>query len=300
MGMGFHAGEVKAQQLAGVRVASEFANKMYRDFIPQSAESFLEKLQIIYVGSMDNQGRVWCSLVSGQQGFLSIRDNKTLVINGNISKEDPLITNIESNSKIGTLYLDFATRRRLRINGTASLEDGVIILDTNQVYGNCPKYIQTRTFSYNEPDDTGTTNTKRATNLSQDQKNWIEQSDTFFIASTNNDEMDASHRGGNPGFVKILENGAIVFPDYFGNFMFNTLGNIVINPNVGLVFIDFENRKTLQITGKATILWDEKGSPADFPGSERLVVVHPEEIVETKNALEFSAKLVELSPFNPK
>ncbi|MGR5960328.1 pyridoxamine 5'-phosphate oxidase family protein [Bacillus cereus] len=69
------------------------------------------------------------------------------------------------------------------------------------------------------------------------QQNWISESDTFIIASASSEgKMDISHRGGMPGFVHVINEKTIIFPDYSGNMLFNTLGNIVQNPNVGLLF----------------------------------------------------------------
>ncbi len=79
----------------------------------------------------------------------------------------------------------------------------------------------------------------------------------------------ASHRGGHPGFVHIINNRQLRIPDFTGNSMFNTLGNFVCNPYAGLIFIDFEQGRLLQLTGKAEILWDvddpqeEPGGPAE-------------------------------------
>ena len=91
-------------------------------------------------------------------------------------------------------------------------------------------------------------------------KAWIQSTDTVFIGSQGTDrKMDASHRGGNPGFVEALDNHTLRIPDYQGNSMYNTLGNFVQNPHAGLLIIDFDNGKTLQLTGKAEIIFDQSG-----------------------------------------
>ncbi|WP_221469511.1 pyridoxamine 5'-phosphate oxidase family protein [Cohnella nanjingensis] len=74
------------------------------------------------------------------------------------------------------------------------------------------------------------------------------------------------HRGGSPGFVRGAGDRELVFPDYFGNSMFNTLGNLHVNPRSGLPFIDFEPGGTLQLTGEAEVLWGEEGI-ADCPAA---------------------------------
>ena len=80
--------------------------------------------------------------------------------------------------------------------------------------------------------------------------------------------------------------------------MFNTLGNITLNPNTGLLFIDFERNRTLQITGRAEIVWD--GAQIEqYPGAERLVRFEMEAVIETQNALPFTWTFDSYSSANP-
>lgn len=113
----------------------------------------------------------------------------------------------------------------------------------------------------------------------------------FFVASgyrgqgeTPTFGMDASHRGGDSGFVRTLDEGSLRFPDYAGNNHFNTVGNLVLDPRVGLLFVDFETGSLLQLTGKASIDWD----PADLDsnaGARRLITVNIHEVVEIQSAV---------------
>ena len=111
--------------------------------------------------------------------------------------------------------------------------------------------------------------------LSPAQQERIAAADTFFIASAHPTRgADASHRGGGPGFVHVLGPDRLRFPDYPGNNMFNTLGNLRVDPRAGLVFPDFAGGGTLQLTGRATVRWDE-GAPAaavDFDVDEVLEI----------------------------
>ncbi|MBL4853112.1 MAG: pyridoxamine 5'-phosphate oxidase family protein [Robiginitomaculum sp.] len=90
--------------------------------------------------------------------------------------------------------------------------------------------------------------------------------------------IDVSHRGGRPGFVKVHENGMLTFPDFKGNRFFNTLGNIVQDPRIGLFFPDFETGNVVFLTGRAEIIWDDTRIHG-FTGAERLIDIVPEEIV---------------------
>ena len=131
----------------------------------------------------------------------------------------------------------------------------------------------------------------RGETLTPSQRKWIASADTFFIASGYRGEgdsasfgMDASHRGGEPRFVEIVDETRLLFPDYAGNNHYNTIGNLILDPRVGLLFVDFATGSLLQLTGHATIDWDS-GDVARFPGARRLVAIDIEEIVELPKAV---------------
>ena len=90
--------------------------------------------------------------------------------------------------------------------------------------------------------------------FSSDDRAFIESRAFFFIATADAEgRPDCSHKGGMPGFVRVSGPNELVFPDYDGNGMFKTLGNIASNPHVGLLFIDFEKPRRLRVNGTATI-----------------------------------------------
>ncbi|MCI0447449.1 pyridoxamine 5'-phosphate oxidase family protein, partial [bacterium] len=123
--------------------------------------------------------------------------------------------------------------------------------------------------------------------------------DTFFIASHHKDGgADASHRGGNPGFIQVLDKNTLRFPDYTGNTMFQTLGNISVNPNCGLLFIDFERGASLQLAGTAKIIWD-RDQLREFNGAERAVEFRASEIIEIAGVVPLQWKFESYSPHNP-
>lgn len=201
--------------------------------------------------------------------------------------------------QIGLLVIDLSTRRRLRINGKATRKpDSSTDVETRQVYFNCPKYIQRRHL-VTDNSQLPTTSVQDFDSLSPKHQQWITQTDTFFIASMHPESgADASHRGGYPGFVQVVNAKQLVFPDYAGNNMFNTLGNIALHPNSGLLFIDFEGGSTLQLTGTASIVW-EREHTQQFSGAERLVEFQIERVRETVNATNLRWQFSEYSPFNP-
>jgi hypothetical protein len=100
-----------------------------------------------------------------------------------------------------------------------------------------------------------------------------------------------------PGFVSV-DGDRLVWPDYTGNLMYNTLGNIAVHPRAGLVVPDFDSGAVLQLTGRAAIEWDSLRS-AEVPGAERLVELIVEEVVEIVGVLPPSVRVLDYSPFNP-
>ena len=140
---------------------------------------------------------------------------------------------------------------------------------------------------------------RRQSVLAEHQQRLIREADTFFIASHHPEAgTDASHRGGYPGFVHVLNDHRLVWPDYAGNTMFQTLGNISVNPQAGLLFVDFERGGTLQLTGRASILWDEERA-AEFPGAERLVEFDVDEVVAIAGRHSLEWRFLDYSPENP-
>ena len=189
----------------------------------------------------------------------------------------------------------------MRLNGEAERRPDGIHVFARQVYANCPKYIQAREWKAlaREPGAGRREHIRRSEALTDEQRWRIPRADTFFIASAHPEGgADASHRGGQPGFVRFAEDDVLEFPDYPGNTMFNTLGNIATDPNAGLLFLDFERGGTLQLAGKAKIVWEPERA-ALFAGAERVVEFRVEEVIETPGAVPLSWRFRGYSPFNP-
>jgi predicted pyridoxine 5'-phosphate oxidase superfamily flavin-nucleotide-binding protein len=98
--------------------------------------------------------------------------------------------------------------------------------------------------------------------------------------------------------VRFLGENALEFPDYSGNTMFDTLGNIAVNPSVGLLFLDFEGGGTVQLTGEARIVWDAERA-ARFAEAERVVEFRVQEAVEARGAVPLRWRFEGYSPLNP-
>lgn len=198
-----------------------------RPTIPPAAREFLDEQPMIVVGSVGGDGRVWASLPTGEPGFVQALDERTVEIDAAPVPGDPLADNLRGEgTAVGMISIDFDSRRRVRLNGRAEANLGVITVSARQVYANCPKYIQARRWESREGPGRSRNGARRTRRPSEEQRRLISGADTFFIASFHPEGgADASHRGGMPGFVRFVDEGTLEFPDYAGNAMFNTLGN---------------------------------------------------------------------------
>ncbi|MFC4244543.1 pyridoxamine 5'-phosphate oxidase family protein [Gryllotalpicola reticulitermitis] len=176
--------------------------------------------------------------------------------------------------------VEFAARRRVRINGAlvAASEDRLVV-EVDQAYGNCPQYIQQRLL---EPAAGAPTAAEIFPDvaLSDSDAQLIGTADTLFLGTVNPERgADASHRGGAAGFVRVETRTLLWWPDYPGNNLFNSLGNLAVDPEASLAFIDFDAGRTLQLSGTAHVEWDHVGDPGDDAGTGRRVVFETQRVV---------------------
>ena len=284
----FHAGETFVQRMAGLAEEAETVGRIVGDSLAPAVARFLRDQRLAVAASLDVAGRPWASVLSGPAGFLRALDHRRLSIGAIPPDDDPLAANLRARRELGLLVLDPQTRRRMRLNGEASLTRDGVLLRTEEVYGNCPKYIQKRVLRGDVDDPRG--RAEVGSRLEARHRDGIARADTLFLASFHPDSgADATHRGGRPGFVQVAGDRRIVVPDYPGNAMFNTLGNLHEYPRVGVLFVDFETGDTLQLTGRATLLFEP----------ERRLAVEVDEVRETSRGHRLRWDLVEYSPANP-
>ena len=129
---------------------------------------------------------------------------------------------------------------------------------------------------------------------------FIEARDLFFIATTDEDgQPQSSYKGGEPGFVRVLDEKTIAFPLYDGNGMYLTAGNLRTTKMVGLLFIDFEGRKRMRLNGVASVA-DDDSLLAEFPEAQMIVRVTATEVFPNCPRYIHEYKLVKRSRFVPK
>lgn len=305
----FHEGERAAQARVGAAVRERMAEigpRVIRDFMPDQHREFFEQLPFVIAGTVDADGQPWASVLAQPPGFIHSPDARHLTLHAQPLAGDPLQGTLVDGAAIGLLGIEPHTRRRNRMNGTVrGVNAEGFAVELSQSFGNCPKYIQAREPVYVErPASEAGPVVHESAQLDDDARRIIVQADTLFIATAYAGDkaqagraggVDVSHRGGKPGFVRVEADGTLTVPDFVGNYFFNTLGNLVVNPRAGLLFIDFDTGDLLYLAVTADIIWD--GPEVDaFAGAQRLMRFKVQSMRLVESSLPLRWGEAELSP----
>lgn len=294
---GFHPGELDVQCRAGVTAeASRLAGMLAPADMTGGPANFLAQREFAVLTARDHDGMLWTSPLLGPAGFLAA-DRTTLRVHGAPDPSDPL-RGLAADQQVGLLAVEFARRRRMRVNGLlTAVGPHELTIEAEQAYGNCPAYLQQRILEPTAVANPSSTAT-RSTTLTAAARALIRGADTFFVGTTHPTRgADASHKGGRPGFVRV-DGDDVWWPDYAGNNMFNSLGNISVDPSAALLFVDFSTGARLHLSGTAELEWLTPGAPGDDGGTGRRIHFHPTVIVEA-TPLPIHADGVRPSPHNP-
>jgi predicted pyridoxine 5'-phosphate oxidase superfamily flavin-nucleotide-binding protein len=256
----FHRGEILVQERVGVRDRMGVGGRhSIRSYMPEQHREFFAQLPFVVVGSVDDSGQPWASVLAGPPGFMTAASPQMLAVRALPLAGDPLV--LAPGRPVGLLGIEPHTRRRNRMNGVVHSVDSVgFAVRVQQSFGNCPKYIVPREASF-FPRSPG--EVVRSTKLDEVAVRMLRSADTFFIATAYpagkgeapSHGVDVSHRGGEPGFISV-EDGVLRVPDYIGNNYFNTLGNLAVNPKAGLLVIDWESGDLLFLAVRVEIVWE--------------------------------------------
>ena len=301
----FHAGEQALQARAGAREhLARVGPRVMREAMPDQHRVFFRQLPFIVIGSLDDAGQAWASMLAGPPGFIDSLDPRRLSVRTRPDAASPLASAMRPGASLGLLGIEPHTRRRNRANGSVSmLTDNGFEIDIRQSFGNCPQYIQAREAQYVEREREPTA-VARSNSIDPLARDIITRADTFFIASAHphaattaarSEGVDVSHRGGKPGFVRVDADGTLTVPDFSGNFFFNTLGNLALNPRAGLLFADFASGDLLHVAGTAEIIWDGPQVKA-FAGAQRLMKMRVQQVLRLKRAMPLTWSTAQLSP----
>ena len=136
--------------------------------------------------------------------------------------------------------------------------------------------------------------------IDDDDRAFIERCDMVFVATADAEgRPNCSYKGGEPGFVRVVDERTIALPSYDGNGMYLSMGNLLVNPHVGLLFINFEERKRLRLNGVASIAEDDP-LMADYPEAQFVVRIRAEQVFPNCPRYIHHYELVQRSRFVPK
>ncbi|KAL8949377.1 MAG: hypothetical protein Q9222_004513 [Ikaeria aurantiellina] len=272
------------------------------------------------------RGRPWTTVLAGEKAFLRPLGQSNLGIKALVSPAvDPVIQSLFGSKEedesmngldggkhrvVSGLGIDLATRNRVKLAGQmvagglnevgTKASEAQMVLKIEQSLGNCPKYLNKKhlTLTLPEPIITSTT-----LPLPEEAIKLLAKADLFFISSSyGKSSMGTNHRGGPSGFVRIMQNDdsgtTLVYPEYSGNRLYQTLGNLRVTPSAGVVIPDFNNGDVLYLTGTTEILVGKEAANL-LPRSNLAVKVHVLEARYVRKSLSFRGSAGEPSPYNP-
>ncbi|RMX82961.1 hypothetical protein D0869_05672 [Hortaea werneckii] len=324
----WHEGEERIQNT--MRVPPGHDNPTVPTLSPQLA-AHLQIAPLVAIGTLDKNGRPWTTLWGGEQGLARPLGGGIVGIKTAVTgRHDPVVEELVGKEATGEvireqgegrmvsgLTIDLETRKRVKMYGRMvagallSREDEStdrketvaevqLVVKIQQSLGNCPKYLNSKkiTPAISKPElvDDQPFLSQRALDL-------LAKADMIFLSSSHNSiDMDTNHRGGPPGFVRVASNeesGAIIcWPEYSGNRLYQTLGNLQINPVCGICVPDFETGDMLYLTGRTEILIG-KDANAYLPRSNLAVKLTISDSRFVAQALPFRGEAGQRSPYNP-
>lgn len=305
MAFAFHDGERAVQARAGESALAVRNASVVTDTVIAGARPFIEKQAMVAVAARAADGAMWASLWFGAPGFLKSPEGRHIEIHMPEPLRDPgdpAWAPMREEAQLGMLFIEISTRRRYRVNGHVRLLDAAQMqVAIDEAYPNCPKYIQRRQLrALGERLPPTRTRVDRGTTLTAEALAVLAQADTLFIASgAPAGPLDASHRGGPAGFVQALSTTRLRVPDYGGNSLFNTLGNLSLDPSCGLALPDFASGRLLHLSGKAELLWDQADPQGLSGGTGRFWEFEVREWILRDLPLGMDWEYLDASPFIP-
>lgn len=329
LGMDFHEGEEEVAKL--MRSPPGRDNPTAPMLTPQAAR-MLQQAPLLALGTLDDQGRPWSTLLGGEAPLASVLGRSIIAIKAPVdSTNDPVMQSLFadltsesdedglaarlSNRMLSALSIDLSTRKRVKLFGhiaggafepspdSPGQSDVHLTVRIDQSLGNCPKYLNCKDITPRPLTQPSSLESSGPT-LSPAAQALIRTSDLFFISSSNSShDMDTNHRGGAPGFVRLATapTGAtqLIYPEFSGNRLYQTLGNLLRTPRAGLCFPDFATGDVLHLTGHTDVLVGPAAA-AILPRSTLAVRVTVDTARFLRTALPFRGAPGEPSPYNPR
>lgn len=294
----FHEGEIAVQRRAGEQEAARRNGGGISTTITPGAQTFLALQNMLAVCTCGQDGQLWASVWLGPPGFARSSGDRSLeLIRPAVT--DPVARRLTTGAPVGLLAIDAATRRRLRINGdVVDVAAQKVTIGVRECFANCPKYIRRRRVRVGGPRAMHEPVSGRV--LDERRRSILCKADTLFVGSIFPARgADVSHRGGAPGFARLVGDSTLRIADYPGNSMFQTLGNFAVDPRAAVATVDFQSGRMLAMSGTAQLVFG-KADPNDPAGSTgRYWEFHVREWIELSLPVLVEVEELEASPFNP-
>lgn len=303
-GQPYHTGEISVQERAGERDLARRRGAIISSIIVPGALSFLAQQRLIALSTAGDDGHLWTSVWCGRPGFVRSADGRRVVVTRSwmlTSPDDPVLQRLTTGRAVGMLAIELSSRRRLRVNGTVEdiSGDGVHIAVRESV-PNCPKYIQQRHACEHPGTPSNRRPTERGRAIDAERRGLVERADTVFVGSVHPERgADASHRGGAPGFVHVLDAATLRIPDYAGNSMFLTLGNYAVDDRASIAVLDFDGARVVSFSGSARLRFGVDDPQHPTGGTGRYWDFAIREWVQFDLPSGLRWELLDSSPFNP-
>lgn len=296
----YHPGEIAVQTRAGERGEAVLNGRIISHVIPAPARSFVGRQSHVAIGWLDESSQPWASFVVGERGFASSDEHgSVLTIRPPSGSASVPTETLRPADKVALLFIEWSSRKRLRVNGVvADASAEVLHVAVQQAFLNCPKYIQKRE-RFDAASLATASEPARGVGVPPNLDDWLSRTDTAFVASVGpGGQLDCSHRGGHHGFLRF-DGSAVIVPDYPGNSMFCTLGNMTVVPRAGLTLMDFESRCQLLLSGDTSVQVGAQSSLDADGGTGRFWTLTPRSWALLPLADSARWQLVDESPFNP-
>ncbi|QPC63712.1 hypothetical protein HYE67_005943 [Fusarium culmorum] len=281
---------------------------------------------LVALGTLDDKGRPWTTIWGGERGFARPVAEDVLALNSSVdTRYDPVFRalwdgideegvkqgainrpNDGEGKEMSGLAIDLETRDRVKLAGKmvagATVDEGKTVqlaMAVTESLGNCPKYLNKKDVVPHamEPELVS-----EKLPLPQEALDIVAAADMLFLSSTNGHAMDTNHRGGSPGFIRVIRNEEdgveLIYPEFSGNRLYQTLGNFKVNPRVGVAIPDYNTANVLYLTGTASVLVGEEASSL-LARTKLAVKISVTSAKFVKSGLPFRGSLGEYSPYNP-
>jgi len=325
IGLPWNSGEDRMHKLLNV---PSHDNPTSSFLTPQAAFA-VSKFPLTAIGVLDQDGKPWTSVWGGTAGHSrplgqSLVGTRT-VVDG---EYDPVVQALvsgefgkgaEGGMMVSGLPIDLVKRMRVKLFGRAvagaiadadeeqgkPVKEVHIVLKIEQSLGNCPKYLNSKEIQGVVPEPELRSS---GSHLSIEAVELVNKADLFFMTTSNaNVDMDTNHRGGPPGFIRVVTKGdsssstgaKIIYPEYSGNRLYQSLGNLINTPAIGICIPDFTTGDVLYITGTAEILVGAEAAKK-IPHTNLAVEISIIEARYVAKGLPFRGVLGEFSPYNPR